>query len=331
MRQINIANLEAGQRLDKFLGKYLNQATMGFIYKMLRKKNITLNDKKATGKEVLTQGDFVKIFFTEETLNKLATRERILSGQLTKQNNQNKKVLLDIIYEDEHILLINKPAGMLSQKGKPEDISLIEYITSYLLENKQLTLEDLRHFRPGICNRLDRNTSGIVVAGKSMAGLQTMNEVFKERSIHKFYQCPVFGKIESPLEIEGFLLKDEKKNTVKILEKEIPGSHFIKTSIHPLEQGETATLLEVELITGRSHQIRAHLASIGHPLLGDPKYGDRDKNKELQARFRCNYQLLHSYKLILPELKGALSYLSGQVFTAPLPSQFVKIWNHYKE
>lgn len=324
MRQINIEKLEAGQRLDKFLAKYLSQASMGFIYKMLRKKNITLNDKKATGKESLKKGDYVKIFFAEETLDKFAGSSNIVASK------PEKSVKLDIIYEDDHILLINKPAGMLSQKAKPEDVSLVEHIISYLVESKQLTTEDLRHFKPGICNRLDRNTSGILVAGKSMAGLQTMNEVFKDRSIHKFYQCPVFGRIEKPSEIEGYLQKDEKKNTVKIFEKEVENSQFIKTRFTPLEQGKNATLLEVELITGRSHQIRAHLSSEGHPLFGDTKYGNPAKNKELQEKFRLKNQLLHSYKLTMPQLNGELSYLSGKTFTAPLPNRLKKVWNAYK-
>lgn len=325
MRQINIEKLEAGQRLDKFLAKYLSQASMSFIYKMLRKKNITLNDKKATGKEALQKGDYVKIFFAEDTLDKFTGSGKVVTPGV------KESAKLEILYEDDHIILINKPVGMLSQKAKPEDVSLVEYIISYLLESKQLTTEELRHFKPGICNRLDRNTSGIVVAGKSMAGLQTMNEVFKNRSIHKFYQCPVFGRIEKPSEIEGYLHKDEKKNTVKIFEKEVDNSQYIKTRFTPLEQGKNATLLEVALITGRSHQIRAHLASQGHPLFGDTKYGNPAKNKELQEKFRLKNQLLHSYKLIMPDnINGELSYLSGKTFTAPLPNQFKKIWHAYK-
>lgn len=326
MKQINIEKLEAGQRFDKFLGKYLNQASAGFIYKMLRKKNITLNEKKATGKEILKKGDIVKIFFAEETLEKFTG-----SVDLPKTNERIKNPSLDIIYEDEHILLINKPAGMLSQKAKLSDTSLVEYVTAYLLENGQLTKEDLSRFKPGICNRLDRNTSGIVVAGKSMAGLQTMNEVFKNRSIHKFYQCPVWGTIQSPLEIQGFLQKDRNTNIVKISMTEEGDGQFIRTRISPLAEGKNSTLLEVELITGRSHQIRAHLASIGHPLFGDTKYGNPIRNRELQDRFHIRNQLLHSYRLEMPALSGELSYLSGKVFTAPLPKDFQKVWKAYKK
>lgn len=325
MKEIIVEKLEAGQRFDKFLGKYLNQASTGFIYKMLRKKNITLNDKKAAGKEILKKGDSVKIFFAADTL------EKFTGTQALQESVQSvKAVKLDIIYEDEHIILINKPAGMLSQKAKPEDTSLVEYVTAYLLESNQLTREDLSCFKPGICNRLDRNTSGIVVAGKSMAGLQAMNEVFKDRSIHKFYQCPVWGNIEKTSEIQGYLKKNENTNTVKITDSEKAGGQFIRTRFSPLEQGRNATLLEVELITGRSHQIRAHLSSIGHPLFGDSKYGDSSLNRQLWDKFHLKSQLLHSYRLEMPALNGELAYLSGRCFTAPLPENFRKIWAEFK-
>ena len=163
MQEIIVAANEAGQRLDKMLAKYLNEAPKSFLYKMLRKKNIVLNGKKATGNEKLAVGDSVKLFLADETIAKFSNIHAV-----------HTNVTLDIIYEDENVLLINKPVGMLSQKAVADDESLVEHIISYMLETRQLTEEELRKFRPSVCNRLDRNTSGLVAAGKSLAGLQEM-------------------------------------------------------------------------------------------------------------------------------------------------------------
>mgnify|MGYP000552181541 CR=1 FL=1 len=207
MREIVIEKNEAGQRLDKFLAKYMNEASKSFFYKMMRKKNITLNGKKCEGNEKLAEGDVVKLFLAEDTIEKFSS----------VQVQEVKKVDLDILYEDDEIILVNKPAGMLSQKAKETDESLVEYLIDYLLGIGKLTESGLRAFRPSVCNRLDRNTSGIVAAGKSLAGLQLLSGVFKDRSIHKYYQCLVSGVIRDVKTVDGWLLKDEKKNQVRIL------------------------------------------------------------------------------------------------------------------
>lgn len=183
MQEIIISANEAGQRFDKLLGKYLNEAPKSFIYKMLRKKNIVLNGKKATGNEKLELGDHVKLFLADETIEKFS-----------KVKIQKTNTRLDILYEDENILLINKPVGMLSQKATKKDESLIEHVISYLLDTNQLEKAALRSFKPSVCNRLDRNTSGLVVAGKSLAGLQKMGALFKERTMKKYYRCLVVGR-----------------------------------------------------------------------------------------------------------------------------------------
>ena len=320
MREIVIEKNEAGQRLDKFLAKYMNEAAKSFFYKMMRKKNITLNGKKCEGNEKLAEGDVVKLFLAEDTIEKFSS----------VQVQAVRKVNLDILYEDDEIILVNKPAGMLSQKAKETDESLVEYLIDYLLGSGKLTESGLRAFRPSACNRLDRNTSGIVAAGKSLSGLQMLSGVFKDRSIHKYYQCLVSGEIRDVKTVDGWLLKDEKKNQVRIL-TDVEAKRFegkggdeepkrIRTKYEPIATDGRFTLLRVTLLTGRSHQIRAHLASLGHPIVGDFKYGGVSKVNPSGRTVK--YQLLHSYRLEFPKLAEPFAYLSGRVFEAPLPGYF---------
>ena len=323
MREIVIEKNEAGQRLDKFLAKYMNEASKSFFYKMMRKKNITLNGKKCEGNEKLAEGDVVKLFLAEDTIEKFSS----------VQVQEVKKVDLDILYEDDEIILVNKPAGMLSQKAKETDESLVEYLIDYLLGSGKLTESGLRAFRPSVCNRLDRNTSGIVAAGKSLVGLQMLSGVFKDRSIHKYYQCLVSGEIRDVKTVDGWLLKDEKKNQVRIL-TDVEAKRFgrkggdeepkrIRTKYEPIATDGRFTLLKVTLLTGRSHQIRAQLASLGHPIGGDSKYGGVSKVNPSGRTVK--YQLLHSYRLEFPKLAEPFAYLSGRVFEAPMPGYFCSV------
>lgn len=315
MQEIKVTKNEAGQRLDKLLAKYLNEAPKSFFYKMMRKKNIVLNGKKATGNEKLEEGDIVKLFLADETVQKFSS----VKIQRTKTN-------LSVIYEDQDVVLINKPVGMLSQKAKESDVSLVEHLISYLLDAGELSEETLKSFRPSICNRLDRNTSGIVVAGKSLPGLQKMGELFKERTLHKYYRCLVQGVIREDQYLKGWLKKDEKTNKVQILDRPSdPSDQPIETEYHPLWTKEGVTLLEVRLITGKTHQIRAHLASEGHPLIGDYKYGDRKLNDFYQKKYGLKSQLLHAYRLEFPVMEGVCSQLSEKVFIADVPPLFAKI------
>lgn len=314
MQEIIVTANEAGQRFDKLLVKYLNEAPKSFLYKMLRKKNIVLNGKKATGNEKLSVGDSIKLFLADETIAKFSKTEI----QRTKQT-------LDILYEDDNILLINKPAGMLSQKAEANDESLVEHIISYLLDSAQLSEEDIRKFRPSICNRLDRNTSGLVVAGKSLIGLQKMGELFKVRSLKKFYRCLVVGEIKEKQSIKGYLIKDEATNKVTVSEQETRDSLPIETEYEPIAANGKYTLLEVHLITGRTHQIRAHLASIGHPIVGDYKYGNRNVNDKFKKRDALESQLLHAYRLEFPKMEDTFENISEKQFTAPLPELFARI------
>ena len=316
MRELTVKAGESGQRLDKYLAKYLKEAPKSFLYKMLRKKNITLNGRKADGSEKLQAEDCVRLFLAEETLEKFM-------GTQTEAHT----CPLDVIYEDDHVLFINKPVGMLSQKADKKDISLVEYLTGYLLEKGALTREDLLTFHPSVCNRLDRNTSGIVAAGKTMAGLQTLSGAFKDRSLHKYYLALAAGRVEHPSYIKGYLWKNERTNKVTVTREPKKDALPIETRMRPLSYSGTGdcTLLEVELLTGRTHQIRSHLASIGHPIIGDAKYGSIEVNEAYRKKYRVTSQLLHAWRIEMPSFEGELSYLSGLKLTAELPALFKKV------
>ncbi|SFA72955.1 23S rRNA pseudouridine955/2504/2580 synthase [Acetitomaculum ruminis DSM 5522] len=317
MQKREIKENESGIRFDKFLGKYLCNAPASFIFKMLRKKNITLNGKKANGKEILKVNDEVNFYLSDETLEKFSKKEIQLPDKISSE--------ISVIYEDKDILLINKPAGVLSQKANKDDISINEQALAYLLETKAIKITDLDTFMPSIANRLDKNTTGLITYGKTIKGLQFLNKCFKDRSIKKYYRTICYGKLTKALHIKGYLTKDEKNNKVQISDKESKNSSYIETSIEVLEYNDNYSYLEVELITGKSHQIRAHLASIGHPLLGEKKYIYTDISK----RDKYRYQLLHSYKMIFPEIEDDyFSYLSNKEFTAPLNK---KLLNAKKE
>lgn len=316
MKMITVNNNEAGQRLDKLLGKYLNLAGKSFLYKMMRKKNITLNGKRCDGSERLAVGDEVRLFLSDETIGKFS-QVRV---------PQVKKMALDILYEDRDILLVNKPSGMLSQKAADTDESLVEYVISYLLESGQLSPGDLRSFRPSVCNRLDRNTSGLVAAGKSLAGLQMLSTMFKDRTVDKYYLCAVKGRVAGPQTVKGWLSKDERTRRVRVTLEPGPDSLPICTEYGPILEKNGFTLLKVKLITGRTHQIRAHLASVGHPIAGDYKYGDDTVNREVKERFGVASQMLHSWELVFPQLDAPFTGLSGRHFHAPAPPEFTRMF-----
>ena len=251
MQKITVSANEAGQRLDKLLGKYLSNAPMSFVYKMLRKKNIKLNGKKAQGNEKLTKGDQVEVFLSDDTWQKFAGApgaEKQLPADLARA--MKSSIRLSVIYEDPDILILNKPSGMLSQKAAPSDLSLNEYMIAYLLKKGDLKPAELATFRPSVCNRLDRNTSGLVTAGKSLAGLQQLSEILRDRTVKKYYLTIVDGVIKDRQKIEGYLLKNEMTNQVKILKEAKGEAKPIATEYIPLEDNGQQTILKVHLISG---------------------------------------------------------------------------------
>lgn len=305
---------DAGQRLDKYLKKYLNNASSGFIYKMLRKKNIKINGMKASGNEMLQAGDCIQIYLSDDTIAKFRKQIQIQSTPAAH---------IHVLYEDEDILILDKPVGILSQKSKPKDLSLNDEMLTYLLETGAVSATTLETFRPSLVNRLDRNTSGIILAGKTLRGTQFLTEIIRNRTLEKYYGCIVCGNVSARAELHGFLQKDEATNSVKISHQKTVGSSEIHTTYEALCTTGNYSLLEVELITGKSHQIRAHLASEGHPIVGDPKY--LDKNRFFEAAKLTRYQMLYAKKIVFPHIEGTFSHLSGRVFETDLPTEFTRV------
>lgn len=336
MQEIKIEEFYAGQRLNKFLGKYLDAAPQSFIYKMLRKKNIKWNNQKASGSELLSVGDSVQIYLADDTIMKFRKDGRIpvFSGQESEQNNRKNSPLagIDILYEDEDILILNKPAGILSQKAVAEDYSLNERIVDYYREKHGG--ETL--FTPSVCNRLDRNTSGILLAGMSLKGSQLLSRMLKDRTVDKYYLTVVCGRIEQSGTVKGFLTKKANHNQVVVYssleEAHVAGVDkpaFIETRYEPVAHGAYQdmefTLLKVKLVTGKTHQIRAHLCFMGHPIIGDGKYGLKSVNGVMKKEFGLSHQLLHAWEITFPVLENLPEILLGAVIQAPLPEEFANI------
>ena len=307
MKEFKITDAETGQTLLKYLSKILPLASISLLHKSLRKKNITINHKKCSGKEILGDNDIVQIWFSDETFSLFSKRTKKYS--LKKRNFNFAKY---IIYEDEHIIIVNKPAGILTQGDESGEFTLNDALLKYC------NFENDSTAKPSVCNRLDRNTGGLVLCGKTISGLQTLNQIIKNRSLLKKYRCIVFGKTKKEETLKSFLTKSNESNKVAISNNKTNNSLPIETKYKRIsvieKNGLLCSLLEVQLVTGRSHQIRAHLSFIGHPILGDKKYGTKE-SIALSNQLKMDYQLLQAFSLTFPVLQGKLSYLSKKTFS----------------
>ena len=330
MREYEIGKNEAGQRFDKYLHKLMPQAGNSFLYKMLRKKNIILNGKKAEGREILVLGDHVKLFLSEETFGKF---QGVDEKHLRIHEFHGKEP--EIIWESPDYLICAKPAGLLTQKATEEDESLNEWFIAYLLRSGQISEEELRTFHPSVCNRLDRNTSGIVLCGKTLSGSQKLTEIIRDGRVGKYYRTFVKGKLTNGSTIEGYLYKEERTNRVIVYSSRdeiLQGREvsYIRTSYQPLAYGNGITYMEIALHTGKTHQIRAHLASIGHPIIGDSKYGDPGENRFWKQKYNISCQLLHAYRVEFG-MEEKAPQISGKSFVAREPAIFDRMKNEMKQ
>ena len=315
MKEIRITKNEENQRLDKFLLKYMNKATKGFLYKMLRKKRIKLNGGRAEGNEMLHAGDTLQLYLAEETIQSFMEEKTMAAA----------KRHFGIVYEDDDILVVSKPAGLLTHPEKSSDKdTLIDQILYYLYQKGQYTPDAESSFTPALCNRLDRNTSGLVIAGKTLRGVQAVNEIIRTHKLDKYYLTLVAGEVREAGEITAYLTKDEEKNQVRLSKREGMGAKTM-TKYRPIAHAKGYTLLEIHLITGKTHQIRAHMKSIGHPVVGDRKYGAEHSNEKFRREYALSNQFLHALRVEWKEKEGPLGYLYGKEMTAPLPETLQKI------
>ena len=303
MREITIGKNDAGQRLDRFLGKTLPLLPPALAQKYIRLKRVKVNGKGSKRDVRLQYGDVLQLYINDEFFDQPTEENRFLSIFQPS---------LTIVYEDENLLLADKRQGLVCHADETEKVNtLINHIQAYLYQKKEWNPRWENAFAPALCNRIDRNTGGIVIAAKTAEALRVMNQKIKDRELDKRYLAIVEGT-PKPREgsLKGYLFKDAKKNRVFVTDTPQPGSKSCQTNYKTLASARGLSLVECELITGRTHQIRAQFAHAGHPLLGDGKYGKLDK------RFDRNYQALYSYKLTFQFTTdaGSLNYLNGKSF-----------------
>ncbi len=366
MKQFYIGPSDEGQRLNKFCGRILKSAPQSFIYKMLRKKNIVLNGSKASGSEILKEGDELRIYLSDETFLKFADSsgfDAVTSegpthkngyggdsdygcGNAVTRGTDSKRYgdiggrslsKSEIAYEDNNILVCIKPEGELSQKAKPSDVSINERIAVYLqgaqndenpaaghgaakVFSSENGLQTGYGFVPGVCNRLDRNTTGLICAGKNLKSQRFLCSLFKNREIDKYYLATVKGEFIGKLDSVLYISKNGKSNVSAVSEKKTEGSSQIHSVFWGAVTGGGYSIVKVKLKTGKSHQIRAQLAYLGYPVVGDYKYGNgRDGN--------IRTQMLLAYELVFPkDCPDEFSNLSGKVIRCDIPDKFKEFW-----
>ena len=322
MIKITITENQGNQRLDRFLKKYFDNAPLSHIYKMIR-KDIKVNGKRLTNESMIQAGDEMTIYISEEDAKKLQ--------KPVKQVRAKKQFA--VAYEDNNILVAEKPFGLLTHGDRTEKKNhLANQVVDYLIEKGDYSPRVDRTFSPASANRLDRNTTGLVAFGKNARALQELNLLIREKNfVNKYYMTVVCGKIPGILELKDKMTKDGSRNIVSVIDADSEEGKLMETIARPLAYGQIGgrwyTLTEVKIITGRTHQIRAHLAKAGFPILGDAKYGSDSANRWASEKLGLNTQLLHAYKLEFKKCReeGTLSYLEGKSIEAALPENFKRI------
>ncbi len=316
MIKITISENEENQRLDRFLKKYFKNATLSYIYKLIR-KDVKVNGKRSAIETLLALGDELSIYITEEEA----------SGYQEKKTLSHAKKQFKIAFEDENIIIVEKPFGLLVHGDKSEKKNtLANQVAGYLAEKGEYVPGREKTFVPSPVNRLDRNTTGLVIFGKNNRALQSLNQMIRERGyVRKYYLTVVHGEMKRSLQLKDKMEKDEKTNTVRVLDLESGDGKIMETIAKPLKTANGYTLVEVELVTGRTHQIRAHLSDAGFPVIGDVKYAIKGQNKKIEQKYKLSTQLLHAYKLCFDDGIAPLEYMKGMEIKANLPMNFEAI------
>ena len=315
MKQFTVSKQEEGQTLEKFVKKELPQIPLSFIYKLFRKKDVRINNHWEDKKKVVHTGDVISIYISDDKLKEFETSHNII-----KPSNEVEKY---IIYEDDNILLINKPRGLLVQKDSASSKALDDMVLSYLYMKGEY--DPTSAFTPGPSHRLDRNTAGIVIFGKNIITLQYLMNIMQDKSlIEKSYQALVKGVIKEKGEINAPLKKNSLNSLVTVASIK-DGGKAATTLYEPLKIYKDFTLLNVKLLTGRTHQIRVHMAYISHPVVGDNKYGDFALNKEIESKYGFKNQFLMAYKIRFNTLEAPLDYLTNREFEVPLNHDMIQI------
>lgn len=312
--RIEIGTNEAGQRLDKFTRKWLKDVPLGAIYRGIRTGQIKVNGKKSKERYFLSEGDVVETSDIQSSVKK---------EKFKRIDNDHLK----ITYEDQNMLIVEKWPGVLVHSDKKDgEPTLTDFVLSYLFDKGDYMPEKEVTFTPAPCNRLDRNTSGVVIFGKNYESLKLLNEMIRNRDITKYYVALVKGRIKDG-RYDAYISKDEDENISKVFDKKMPNTKQISMEVKTEQSCGTFSLVELDLITGRSHQLRAHLAYLGNPIVGDTKYGDKKLNSFFVNKYGLNYQFLYAYKLIFKNCPEKLSYMENKTIGESLPPIFKKIKN----
>jgi len=316
MIKITIEENEENQRLDRFLKKYFRNAPLSYLYKLIR-KNVKVNGKRASIETMLALGDEIAIYISEEEAKSYQEKKTV--GQAKKQ--------FRIAYEDENVIIVEKPFGLLVHGDKTEKKNtLANQVAGYLAEKGEYSPGREKTFVPSPVNRLDRNTTGLVIFGKNNKALQSLNQMIREKGyVRKYYMTIVHGELKKNLLLKDKMEKDEKSNTVRVIDLNSDGGKIMETIARPVKTTKGYTLVEVELVTGRTHQIRAHLSKAGYPVIGDVKYSVKGQNKKIEQQFHLSTQLLHACRLCFDDGIAPLGYLSGLEVKADPPANFEAI------
>ena len=309
--RIEIGANEAGQRTDKFMRKVLGDVPLSRIYKAFRKGDIRVNGSKINEKHSLVEGDIVET--------------KYITSDVKKEEFKRIENKLKITFEDSNILMVEKWPGVLVHADKKDgEPTLTDYVLSYLFDKGDYRPENEITFTPAPCNRLDRNTSGIVMFGKNFQALKALNEMIRERNVEKFYMALVRGRIKDGI-YEGYIHKNEDANISQVYNVEMPDTKKIAMEVKNLESCGTFSLIDIKLLTGRSHQLRAHLSQLGHAIVGDAKYGDKKINNFFINKYGLNYQYLYAYKATFKNCPEELAYMENKTVAESLPPVFKKI------